>query len=60
MSSIQDFVRGLWFRSRDENGQALAEVSLILAFVIVICVVSLAVIGGIVLGYFNDMVIGFG
>lgn len=60
MSSIQDFVRGLWFRSRDENGQALAEVSLILAFVVVICVVSLAVIGGIVLGYFNDMVIGFG
>ncbi len=60
MNSIQDFVRGLWFRSRDENGQALAEVSLILAFVVVICVVSLAVIGGIVLGYFNDMVIGFG
>ncbi len=60
MSSIQDFVRGLWFRSRDENGQALAEVSLILAFVVVLCVVFLAVIGGIVLGYFNDMVIGFG
>ncbi len=60
MSSIQDFVRGLWFRSRDENGQALAEVSLILAFVVVLCFVSLAVIGGIVLGYFNDMVIGFG
>ncbi len=60
MSSIQDFARGLWFRSRDENGQALAEVSLILAFVVVLCVVFLAVIGGIVLGYFQDMVIGFG
>ena len=60
MSSIQDFVRGLRFRSRDENGQALAEVSLILAFVVVLCVVSLAVIGGIVLGFFDSMVEGFG
>ena len=60
MSSIQDFVRGLWFRSRDENGQALAEVSLVFAFVVVLCVVFLAAIGGIVLGYFEDMVIGFG
>lgn len=60
MSSIQDFVRGLLLRPREENGQALAEVSLILAFVVVLCAVFLAVIGGIVLGYFDSMVMGFG
>ena len=60
MSSIQDFVRGFLLRPRDENGQALAEVSLILAFVVVLCAVFLAVIGGIVLGYFDSMVMGFG
>ena len=60
MSSIQDFVRGLLLRPREENGQALAEVSLILAFVVVLCAVFLAVIGGIVLGYFDSIVMGFG
>ena len=60
MSSIQDFVRGLLLRPREENGQALAEVSLILAFVVVLCAVFLAVIGGIVLGDFDSMVMGFG
>ncbi len=60
MRSIQDFVRGLRLRPREENGQALAETSLILAFVVVLCVVFLAAIGITVLGYFEDMIMGFG
>ena len=53
-------MRGLRLRPREENGQALTETSLIFAFVVVLCVVFLAAIGGIVLGYFNDMLMGFG
>ncbi len=60
MRYVRDFVRGLRLRPREENGQALAEVSLIFAFVVVLCVVFLAAIGGIVLGYFEDMALGFG
>ena len=60
MHSVQDFLRGLRLRPREENGQALAETALIFAFVVVLCVVFLAAIGGIVLGYFNDMLMGFG
>ena len=60
MRSVRDFLRGLRLRPREENGQALAEVSLVLGFVVVLCVVLLAAIGGIVLGYFEDMVMGFG
>jgi Flp pilus assembly pilin Flp len=60
MRSVRYFVRGLRLLPREENGQALAEVSLIFAFVVVLCVVFLAAIGSIVLGYFEDMVMGFG
>jgi Flp pilus assembly pilin Flp len=60
MRFVRDFVRGLRLRPREENGQALAEVSLIFAFVLVLCVEFLAAIGGIVLGYFEDMIVGFG
>jgi Flp pilus assembly pilin Flp len=60
MRSVRDFVRGLRLRPREENGQALAEVSLIFAFVVILSVVALTAIGTIVLGYFEDMVMGFG
>ncbi len=60
MRSVRGFVRGLRLRPRAEDGQALAEVSLIFGFVVVLCVVFLAAIGGIVLGYFEDMVMAFG
>ncbi len=60
MRYVRDFVRGQRLRLREENGQALAEVSLILAFVVVLSVIGLAAIGIIVLGYFEDMVLGFG
>ena len=53
-------MRGLRLRPREENGQALAEVSLILAVVVVLCVVFLAAIGGIVLGYFENTILAFG
>ncbi len=60
MRYVRDFVRGLRLRPRGENGQALAEVSLILALVVVISAVALTAIGIIVLGYYDKIVLGFG
>jgi Flp pilus assembly pilin Flp len=56
MQSPQDSINDL----RQELGQTLAEVSLVMAFVVVLCVVSVTMIGGIVLGYFTDFLAGFG
>ncbi len=53
-------MRGLRLQPREESGQALAEVSLILAFVVILAVAGLTIIGGIIIGYFGDMVLGFG
>jgi hypothetical protein len=60
MRFVRDFVRGLRLRPWEENGQTLAEVSLVFAFVVVLSVVGLTAIGIIVLGYFEDMIMGFG
>ncbi len=45
---------------RQELGQTLAEVSLVMAFVVVLCVVFLTAIGSIILSYFTGFLAGFG
>ncbi len=43
-----------------ESGQALAELSLVLAFIAAVCVVALTAIGVAVLTPFESLVAGFG
>ncbi len=56
MQSPQEPINDL----HQELGQILAEVSLVLAFVVVLCVVFLTAIGSIVLGFFTRFLAGFG
>lgn len=42
---INEFVLGLVARARSEEGQALGESSLILAFIFVVCVAALTAVG---------------
>ena len=53
-------MRGLQLRPGQENGQTLVEYSLILAFVIVLSAIALAAITVLLLGYFDELVMGFG
>ncbi len=42
-----------------ESGQALAEISLILAFIAIVCVVALTAVGGAVVAPFENVAAGF-
>jgi Flp pilus assembly pilin Flp len=55
---MNDLMLRLMARLREE-GQALAEYSLILAFVFFACVIALGFLGGAVMGVLNAFVAGF-
>jgi Flp pilus assembly pilin Flp len=45
-------------RKRGESGQAMAEFTLVLAFIALVCVIALTAIGGAVIGPFESFVSG--
>ena len=55
---MKDWLLRLTARFRDE-GQALAEYTLILAFIFIACVVTLGFLGGALLGVLNTVAAGF-
>lgn len=55
---MADAIRNLFNRIRTDDGQALAEFSLVLAFVALVCVVALTAIGTSVIEPFEDFVGG--
>ncbi len=52
---IDDWTRALLVRLREDSGQALAEYSLILAFVFVACVLALGFLGLALAGRFDAL-----
>ena len=59
---LSRILRALWAFRSSERGQALAEFSLILAFIALVCVVALNAIGAAVVIPFDNMAsaMGFG
>jgi len=57
MSFVNSF---LWDLLTDEDGQALAETSLVLAFIALVCILALTAIGLAVSGSLNDFAAAFG
>ncbi len=59
---ILDIIQAIWSFGRAERGQALAEFSLIVAFIALVCVIALTAIGAAVVIPFGDMsaAMGFG
>jgi len=55
---MNDLMLRLMARFREE-GQALAEYTLILAFVFIACVIALGFLGGAVMGALNAVTAGF-
>lgn len=51
---MMDLIAGLVSRLRPENGQTLAEYTIILALIIVGAVLTLGVIGATVAGYWSE------
>lgn len=52
-------MRRILSKLQSENGQTLAEVSLILAFVAIICIAAVTALGAIISVPFVDVVAGF-
>ncbi len=55
LSSLSRFIE----RFMGEDGQGLAEYSLILAFIAIVCVASVTLLGLAILGPLEDIVAGF-
>lgn len=51
---INHFKRVMTALSRSEDGQALAEYTLVLAFIALVCIIALAAIGVAVSGVLSD------
>ena len=54
-SSVSRFIK----RFAGQDGQGLAEYSLILAFIAIVCVASVTLLGLAILGPLDDIVAGF-
>jgi Flp pilus assembly pilin Flp len=59
LSKMNDALMQLVARFRCERGQALAEYSLILAFIFVACIFSLGVLGLAIMGQLDRVTAGF-
>jgi Flp pilus assembly pilin Flp len=59
-SNWLDIIQALWSFRSSERGQALAEYSLVLAFIALVCVVALTAIGAAVVIPFGDVASGMG
>ena len=59
---VLDIIQAIWKIRSNERGQALAEYSLVLGFIAVVCVVALTAIGAAVVIPYGDLiaVIGIG
>ena len=57
---IDDILRAISSLLRSQRGQALAEFSLILAFIALVCVIALTAIGLAVVIPFDDMAAAMG
>jgi Flp pilus assembly pilin Flp len=57
--SIGGWTRGLIVLFREEEGQALAEYSLILAFVFIACVIALGALGLALAGHLGALATAF-
>ncbi len=55
-----DIIQAIWSFRSSERGQALAEYSLVLAFIALVCLVALAAIGAAVVIPFGDVAAGMG
>ena len=50
---MSKWISGLVVRFREEQGQALAEYSLILAFIFVVCIIAVGALGLALVGQLN-------
>ena len=57
---LLDIIQAIWSFKSSERGQALAEFSLILAFIALVCVIALTAIGLAVVIPFGDMASAMG
>ncbi len=57
---VFDIIQAIWNFGRRERGQALAEYSLVLGFIAVVCVIALTAIGAAVVIPFGDLAAGMG
>jgi Flp pilus assembly pilin Flp len=57
---LLDIIQVLWSFRSSERGQALAEYSLVLGFIAMVCIIALSAIGAAVVIPFGDVVAGMG
>jgi len=57
---LRPFLERVWHAANWESGQALAETSLIIAFVALVCVLALTAVGVAIVGGIADVLPGLG
>ena len=57
---LRPFLERVWHAAHRESGQALAETSLIIAFIALVCVLALTAVGVAIVGGIADVLPGLG